>query len=214
MALTSFTDLTAALADWADRTDLTARIPDFIALAEARIGRELRIRALEFRSQMSTVSGQDYYALPTGYKQARHFKLVDGEGGVPSDLEYQTPEALDVTNSRQFGGGSGFPKYYTIVSNEIRIVPTPSAVYTLEILYYKAPTALSSANQANLLLEENPDIYLYGSLIELWTYLRDDAESQKWGLMFGKAIEAAQTSDQRDRHSGGALHITGEHHGW
>ena len=210
MALDSFTNLTAAIADWADRTDLTARIPDFVKLAEARIGRDLRIRALELRSQMSTVSGQMYYTLPPGYRQARHFKLVNGAGGVPADLEYKTPEALDVANL----GGTGLPRYYTIVANEIRIVPTPSAAYSLEILYYKAPTALSTSNEANILLEENPDIYLYASLIELWTYLRDDAESQKWGLLYGKAIEASQAADDRDRHSGGAMHVSGESYGW
>ena len=209
MALDSFTNLTAAIADWADRTDLTARIPDFVKLAEARIGRDLRIRALELRSQMSTVSGQNYYTLPPGYRQARHFKLVNGAGGVPADLEYKTPEALDMANL----GGTGLPRYYTIVANEIRIVPTPSAAYSLEILYYKAPTALSTSNEANILLEENPDIYLYASLIELWTYLRDDAESQKWGLLYGKAIEASQTADDRDRHSGGAMHVSGESYG-
>jgi hypothetical protein len=214
MALDSFTNLTAAIADWAGRNDLTVRIPDFIRLAEARIGRDLRIRALEIRSQMSTVSGQMYYTLPPGYKQARHFKLVDGAGGVPSDLEYKTPEALDVANLRQYAGATGLPRYYTIVANEIRIAPTPSAAYSLEILYYKAPTALSVTNEANLLLEENPDIYMYASLVELWTYLRDDAESQKWGLLYGKAIEASQASDDRDRHSGGAMHVSGEHYGW
>ena len=75
MALDSFTNLTAAIADWADRTDLTARIPDFVKLAEARIGRDLRIRALELRSQMSTVSGQNYYTLPPVFLQLSRFYL-------------------------------------------------------------------------------------------------------------------------------------------
>ena len=39
MALGTFTELKDAIADWLDRSDLTARIPDFIALAEARINR-------------------------------------------------------------------------------------------------------------------------------------------------------------------------------
>ena len=62
MALGTFTELKDAIADWLDRSDLTARIPDFIALAEARINRELRIRPMEVRSTMyATVRTKQYF---------------------------------------------------------------------------------------------------------------------------------------------------------
>jgi len=35
MALTTYTELKASIADWLNRSDLTAAIPDFISLAEA-----------------------------------------------------------------------------------------------------------------------------------------------------------------------------------
>jgi len=54
MSLDGYANFKTAIAEWADRTDLTARIPDFIALAEIRIGRDLRLRVMEKRSQMST----------------------------------------------------------------------------------------------------------------------------------------------------------------
>jgi hypothetical protein len=75
MALSTFTELKDAIADWLDRSDLTARIPDFIALAEARINRELRIRPMEVRSIMYTTSGQQYFNLPGGYIQMRNIQL-------------------------------------------------------------------------------------------------------------------------------------------
>ena len=58
MALGTYTELKDAIADWLDRSDLTARIPDFIALAEARINRERRIRPMEVRSTIVTTADQ------------------------------------------------------------------------------------------------------------------------------------------------------------
>jgi len=47
MAISTFAELKTAAANWLDRSDLTDRIPEFIALAEARFNRILRIRAME-----------------------------------------------------------------------------------------------------------------------------------------------------------------------
>ena len=44
MAIGTFAELKTATANWLDRSDLTDRIPEFIALAEARFNRVLRIR--------------------------------------------------------------------------------------------------------------------------------------------------------------------------
>ena len=43
MAISTFAELKTAAANWLDRSDLTDRIPEFIALAEARFNRILRI---------------------------------------------------------------------------------------------------------------------------------------------------------------------------
>lgn len=44
MALTNYGELKTAIANWLDRSDLTSRIPEFIAMAEDRIGRDTRLR--------------------------------------------------------------------------------------------------------------------------------------------------------------------------
>ena len=50
MALTTYTELKASLADWLNRSDLTTTIPDFISLAEAQIERQLRTRQMIVRA--------------------------------------------------------------------------------------------------------------------------------------------------------------------
>lgn len=53
MALTTYTALKASVADWLNRTDLTAAIPDFISLAEAQMERTLRTRQMIVRANAS-----------------------------------------------------------------------------------------------------------------------------------------------------------------
>ena len=65
MAFSNYTELQTSVADWLDRDDLTARIPDFITLAEARFNRLLRIRSMETEAEQVTVAGTRSYSLPT-----------------------------------------------------------------------------------------------------------------------------------------------------
>ena len=47
---------------------------------------------MEHRAEMSTVANQEYYGLPDGYIQMRHFALKTN----PSvDLNYMTPERFE-----------------------------------------------------------------------------------------------------------------------
>ena len=57
MAISTYTELQTAVANWLDRDDLTARIPEFIALTEARFNRLLRVRSMETEADQVTTSG-------------------------------------------------------------------------------------------------------------------------------------------------------------
>lgn len=210
MSLTSYDGLKTAVAEWIDRADLTSRVPDFITLAESRINKHLRIRQMERRSQMSTIADTEYYGLPPGWLKGRHLKMLNAYGSIDTDLEYLTPEMMDVVGARRYAGGAGMPKYYTITGNELRFMPKPSAVYTIETVYYKKVDSLSSLQTSNEILSDFPDIYLYASILEAAIYLKDAPAAKEYGQLFGNSIATAQTSDDADRHSGGALHVKGE----
>ena len=72
MALGTYSDLQTAIATWLNRTDLTAYIPDFIALAEERVYRNLRVKAMETALNDTIASGviavpSDYIELKSAY---------------------------------------------------------------------------------------------------------------------------------------------------
>ena len=201
MAISTYAELQTAVANWLDRDDLSARIPEFIALAEARINRVLRIRLMEFKYTASTVAAQRNYALPTGYIQMRNFQL---NTSPITSLSYVSPEIYD----RLWGGSQGgIPQFYTIIANELQLGPISGSVITMEMLFYKKISALSASNTTELMLTDNPDVYLYGALLEAEPFVMNDERIGVWAQGFEKAIVDLQEQDNKDRHSGSALRV-------
>ena len=201
MAISTYAELQTAVANWLDRDDLTDRIPEFIALAEARMNRVLRIRLMEAKYTASTVGGQRNYALPATYIQMRNLQV----NTTPiRPCQYVTPEIYD----RLYGSTlTGTPEIYTIVADEVQLGPIPAGVQTIEMLFYKKISALSVANTTEAMLTANPDIYLYGALLEAEPFIMNDERVPLWSQGFQQAVTDLQDQDAKDRHSGSALRV-------
>jgi len=202
MAISNFAELKTATANWLDRSDLTDRIPEFISLAEARFNRILRIRDMETVSTaISTVAGTREYSLPTGFVQMKEFHLSTDP---ITPLSYITPEMM----SRMWAGSSkAKPQVFTIIADNVRLGPNPDAVYTTSMLYYKKFTALSASNTTSDMLTNNPDVYLYGTLLEAEPFIMNDERVALWATAFKQAIDDIQFQDNKDRHSGSQLRV-------
>jgi len=205
MALSTFTELKDAVADWLDRSDLTARIPDFITLAEARVNRDLRIRAMEVRSTMTTTAGKQYFNLPTNYIQMRNIQL---NTNPTTPLEYITPEMLD----RLYGSSTtGKPRAYSLIGDEIQLAPIPDTAYTLEMAFYEKFTALGDGTSgtvtSNWLTLNAPDVLLYGSLMEAEPFIKNDERIPVWLQAYRDGIDKLQKADANDRHSGSSMRV-------
>ena len=201
MAISNYSELNTAVANWLDRDDLTDRIPEFIALAEARFNRLLRIRAMETKQTASTVASQRTLALPTNFIQMRNLQI----NTTPvTPMQYVTPEIYD----RLYGStAEGTPEMYTILADEIQLGPIPESVQTIEMLFYKKFDALTSSNPTNWIITNAPDVYLYGCLLEAEPFIMNDQRVALWAAAFDRAITDIQSQDERDRHSGSALRV-------
>ena len=199
MALSTYDELKTSISNWADRADLSGFIPDFIALCEARYNRELRLRSMEQKQHATTVSGQANYALPTDYLQMREFRL---NTNPTVSLRYVSPKIYEAWNL-----GSGEPSFYTIIANEIRLGPAPDGAYDMEMLFWQKFPSLSTTTTTNWMLANSPDIYLYGSLMEMEPFIQNDARTALWAAGYDRAIQTLQLQDDKDRHSGSALTV-------
>ena len=202
MAIGTFAQLKTATANWLDRSDLTDRIPEFIALAEARFNRVLRIRDMETVSTaISTAAGTREYDLPTRFVQMKEFHLSTDP---ITPLAYITPEMM---SRMQAGSSKSKPQVFTIIADKVRLGPNPDAVYTTSMLYYKAFAALSDSATTNDMLTNNPDVYLYGTLLEAEPFIMNDERVPLWLAAFEKAVSDIQNQDNKDRHSGSQLRV-------
>lgn len=159
MALTTYSELQSAIADWLNRTDLTTQIPDFITLAEAEICRWLRVWWNEKRAYAVPTSA--YVALPTDYIGVRNVQWNYSSYRVP--LEQVSPEMLDQAETLT---QEGLPQFYAVHDGQFELRPSPSSGNTtqIEISYYFKPTVLSDSNTSNEILVNAPDLLLYAAL--------------------------------------------------
>jgi hypothetical protein len=196
MALTSYAELQTAVANWLDRTDLTARVPEFITLAEARFNRVIRAPDMLTRNDAFAVDGQ-YEDLPSGFIEASRFVLLTSP---VTPLDFVTPE--EMADKRSGRAGAGKPRYYTVAGGSFEFFPTPDSSYTASLLYYARITTVASS--FNWLATNHPDIYLWGALVVAEPYIKNDERLPTWKTQINEALAELNVLNDRKRVPGAA----------
>lgn len=200
MALSNYGELKTAVATLLDRSDLTASIPDFIAMLEARVNREVKFR----NRRMETVTTLAYNAtdeadLPADFIEARSTVWQSTPRRV---LTYQTPAQFETDHPTDT---PSLPDNFTIVGNTLKIGPFPSGTEGVELRYYQRLTSLSGDTDTNWLLTYHPDVYLYGAALASAPHLGDDNRLQVWMGLYDRAAAEVQGDDARARYNGAPL---------
>lgn len=199
MSITTYAELKTAVANWIDHSNLTDRVPEFITLCEARMNRELRVRRMLQRSHLTT--SNEFVGVPSTWLGLRGISYTIG--GARHSLKYETPEWMD----RKHDNEAGPPIAYTILGSELQFWPSPDSSYRFDISYFKTIPALSDANADNWVLDNHPDLYLFGSTAEAHRYLKNMEEYQADLARFYETLKQVHQADKRDKYSGSALQI-------
>ena len=203
MALNTYTALKASIADFLNRDDLTAVIPDFISLAEAQINRDVRHWKMEARSSGQQSGGDEYMQIPADWVETIRLHLT---GTGTSVVNLISRDAM--ADKRQGDEDvSGTPMYYTHADGQFQLYPTPSADTDFELLYYQKLDALSGSNAENWLLLDSPDVYLYGALLHSAPYLAEDERVAIWAQMYSAAVTRLNEASESARYSGSGLRL-------
>jgi hypothetical protein len=202
MALTTYGGLKTAVASWLKRSDLTSNIPDLISLAEARIARDLRIRAQISFDTLTTSKSVDYVTLPSDFLEVENISL---EGDFERPLTYETPEQLDA----RFPLGSQYdrPAAYTIIGSRIVFGPAPDAAYSIKFTYYARFDALSADADTNWILTNHPSVYLFAALAEAAPFILDDERATLWEAKYQADMKSLQDADDESLRSGSVLRV-------
>jgi len=196
MAITNYSELKSAIADFLNRDDLTSAIPTFIALAEAQMSRDIRSWRQEKRVQ--TTLDERYEALPSDFLEGRRFILGTGEQLRPISSE-------DMAKYRAENDIAEKPRFFYLSADQIEFYPTPTGTETLDMVYYGRVPSLTDEAPSNWILDQFPDAYLYGALIHSSGYLQEDARATTWAQLYGSAVAGINRESDRGQFSGGSL---------
>jgi hypothetical protein len=191
--ITNYTTLVAEIdgaAGWSHRTDLTSRLPQFVALAEAAMQVECKMVEFEGTATITITAGVG--TVPTDFLGMRS---IYWNGDLKRPLTYISPDKFDALRN-----DSGTPSYYTISGTTIRLAPsaTGSAITT----YHARFSPISASNETNAIITNFPDAYLFGTLVQIALWAEDDAKAQKYTQLFGGAIDRIKKNNSERKWAG------------
>lgn len=195
--ISNYVDLKAAIADWLIRTDLTTVILTFIDNFESVARRDPRVRFLT-SADLSVDAVEEN--LPVDFRSLESL-WHDGptyEGEI---------EIVSAGSLADFGGGSsttGVVRAASINpdSQVIRFAPVPRDTYALKMRYWATIERLADEVQSNWLLDEHPDIYLYGCLIESAPYVKNDQRLAVWRSEYERRVTELHANTKRGQWGG------------
>lgn len=198
MAITTYAELQSAAANWLVRADLTARILEFISLAEARLSRVVRKRQAEVDASLVGVVGNRAIALPSTFSEALNLWIVtDGQRDA---MEYREPVLMEASTEQ------GRPCLWGVDGTNIVFERQCDAAYSF-VLRHFAKYALSDASPTNTLLTDAPDVYLFAVLAEAGPFLRD---AELWQMYEGKLDSVVKDLNAKDARNKGLQNLVTE----
>lgn len=204
----NYSEIITTALSYSDRvsdTEVSARIDMFLRMVESRTNRLLMVQKMSIRAYLDTVEGAEYYTLPSDFNGIRDIEIRDSlDSSNRVTLQYISPEQMNAasTNSNNLQN-----IYYTIIANQIQIMPIQPADKVLEVIYYRGISPLSSASITNWLSNYFPDVYLFGLLTEISAFVKDIPSTQMWDSRYKEAVADIDNNDYRTRWSGTALQM-------
>lgn len=196
MSISTYSELKTAVADWLNRDDLAdARLADFVAMAENRIFKQLRIKELEASANM-TIDSEGKAALPADHLEPKDVLWNDKPLGRVSLTQYYTNSPVQ-----------GTPSYFAREGNFIKLWPTPpEATAGGRLIYYARPSNLSVSVETNTIFALSPELYLYGALVAAGTYLGTPQDKVAlWASSFDEALNSLIKQSRQSDVSGATM---------
>ena len=184
----NYTQLSAAIQDYAENPFDAGLIATFVQQAEERIFNTVQFPSLRKNVTGQTTASNKYLASPGDFLSVYSMAVVDATG------RYEYLLNKDVNFIRQAYPNPtslGIPKYYAlfgptttnssppVLTNELSFIlgPTPDVAYNVELHYFFYPESISVSATGTSWLGDNFDpVLLYGSLVEAITYMKGEPD--------------------------------------
>ena len=173
------------------RAALTTEITSCVRRCEGMIKRKLLGYELRETLTESDRSSEGVYAEPTGCLFVQHIFTEDA-----NDRSYEI-ERVGHANIKQLKKSS-LPLHYAHYESVIEFRGSPATDKSMICHYIGHPVVFSSDGDTNVLLDEHEDIYISGSLFQLYSGYTEDLELAQAQLdIFSDAIDTLNDSIRR-----------------
>lgn len=196
MTTSDYASLLVDAGAYSGRDDIAYLFPRFVALAELKFNRVLRVADMEKTATLALVEGEG--ALPADFLEARQV-LAPG---------VRVLRARPMAELAAFETSGGAPVGYAIIGNQVQVRPKGAA--ELELTYYARIPALTAASPSNWLIEKAPDVYLYGLIEEIAIWERDAAKASAAETLRRQAMGGLGLADERLRWGNAEIVIGGQ----
>jgi len=107
---------------------------------------------------------------------------------------------------------TGQPKYWANWdATNLILAPTPDQVYTIEMWYNETPERISNTNTTTFLSNNAPEVLLYGTIAEAYSFLKNPQDMQLYEAKFTSALKLFADEQmgrkRRDEFTDGVLRI-------
>ena len=205
-----YNQIVLAAKAYADRNDIevNANIDNFILLAEAKINRVLKTAGQSKRVYTASLDYREFYTLPDEYNGMRtiHFNsgAVDSENSDTIQMFYITPEqVVDMQQRAEYGD----KLYFTIINNQVQVVPCLPSGGTIEMVFYRKVPNLSATNTENWASIDHPDIYISAITAEIELFAKNYDAATLWNSRLLSCIDEIDNNDVDNRWAGNTMTI-------
>lgn len=183
----------------------------FIENVENKIQRELDLDAFRKFQYSSFTIGSPFITLPDDFAFERGVQIRNQITNDRTWLDQRDTTFIDEYNVDRTNN-TGTPKYYANWDqNTLIVAPTPDLAYEIELWYNKTPDHLSSTTTTTWLSTNAPEVLIYGTVAEAFSYLKNPPYVQLYEQKYAQAVQnLAQTQmgrKRRDEYADGVLRI-------
>lgn len=197
MSLTNYSDLIAAVPNWMARADLTARIPEFISLAESDFNAELRTNSMIVNIP-NFIIGAEYVDWPAGFAEMRDWYI---NGNPRRPLTFMPDDTMT-----SYYNSSDIPKYFTMSGKQFRLAPAPNGNISTTLRYYQTIPGLQT-NTTNWLMTARPNLYLFAVNLQAALFIQDADQIQRWLPAYQAELQLIKDASKRTRYSGTGMAV-------
>tara|TARA_R110000751_G_scaffold13143_1_gene44433 strand:- start:953 stop:1588 length:636 start_codon:yes stop_codon:yes gene_type:complete len=199
-SLADLDDLRELIQDTLNRSDLSASVDNWIALARIDINSRIKVAAQETTASVAITAGSTTSPLPSAYGELRTMTYEVDQ----NDIRELFLGPISPITTDQMSANPGYPRYFAVTGDTFLWDQIPDASWTATCLYYKAVPEFdfSDGTDTNWIMTAYPNVLLYGSLMSALAKIGNDVRAGIWRTFYTEAFENMMDDDKAKRWNG------------